>query len=53
MPASENLHKAGLAGFQPLLGWPLLPASIRSRVEVQRFLETLEGMSASLVEAKT
>ena len=28
-------------------------ASIRSRVEVHRFLETLEGMSTSLVEAKT
>jgi hypothetical protein len=39
--------------FQLLLAWPLLSASIRSRVEVHRFLETLEGMSASLVEAKT
>jgi hypothetical protein len=39
--------------FQLLLAWPLLPASIRSRVKVHRFLETLEGMSASLMEAKT
>src|SRR5205807_6680336 len=39
--------------FQPLLGWPLHPPSIRSRVQVQWFLETLERMSASFVEAKT
>src|SRR6202042_1023083 len=45
--------KGGLGRFQLQLAWSLLWASIRSRVEVHRFPETFEGMSASFVEAKT